>query len=48
MIRMRYFRVNDEPIADGLSETQVKDLRERLVKESAIIAASQSQSRAVL
>ena len=47
MFKMKYFRVNDEPIADGVSETQIRDIRDRLLKESATQSNLQVQAKNV-
>jgi signal recognition particle GTPase len=40
MIKTKYFRVNDEIIADGLTETQIHDIKDRLIKESMSLSSS--------
>ena len=47
MFRMKFFRVNDEPIADGLTETQIRDIRDRLLKESSTQTNLQLQAKNV-
>lgn len=40
LFRTRFFRITDEPIADGLTESQMREFRERLVREAASMATS--------
>lgn len=47
LFKMRFFRINDEPIADGLTDAQVRDFRDRLIREVNAQASSQSTLRGV-
>lgn len=47
MFKTRFFKINDEPIADGLSDAQMRDFRDRLLREATIQASSQTASRSV-
>lgn len=47
MFRTRYFRITDEPIADGLTEPQMREFREKLIREAASIASSHTSVRNV-
>ena len=47
MFRTRFFRMNDEPIADGLTESQMREFRERLIREAANLASSNTSVRNV-
>ena len=33
LIKTKYFRVNDQPKADGLSEIEVRNIREKVLKD---------------
>lgn len=47
MFKTKFFRVNDEPIADGLTDTQIRDIRDRLLKESSTQTNLQLQAKNV-
>jgi hypothetical protein len=47
LFRTRFFRITDEPIADGLTESQMREFRERLVREAATMATSTVGTRNV-
>lgn len=47
MFKMRFFKINDEPIADGLSDAQMRDFRDKLLREVSHQATSQTTSRNV-